>query len=45
MFVIYSGDVDDVLNEAPVTTYGPNDTVLDNWGSVRQWIARAETNS
>ena len=39
-FVVYSGEVDEVLNEGPVTTYGPNDMVLDNWGSVGRWIAR-----
>jgi hypothetical protein len=45
MFVIYSGEVDDVVNEGPVTTYGPNDMVLDNWGSARRWTARAPVTS
>jgi hypothetical protein len=28
-----------VVNEGPVTTYGPNDMVLDNWGRVGTWTA------
>jgi hypothetical protein len=31
--------VDSVRNRGPVTTYGPNDMVLDNWGAVGRWIA------
>lgn len=45
VFVVYSGEVDEVLNEGPVTTYGPNDMVLDNWGSVGRWIVRAPITS
>ena len=30
VFVMYSGLVDDVVNEGPVTTYGPNGMVLNN---------------
>jgi hypothetical protein len=45
VFVLYSAAVDEVRNEGPVTTYGPNDMVLDNWGSVRQWTARAPITS
>lgn len=26
-----------VVNEGPVTTYGPNDMVLDNWGKIDTW--------
>jgi hypothetical protein len=33
VFVVYSGEVSEVLNEGPVTAYGPNDMVLDNWGT------------
>jgi hypothetical protein len=27
------------------TTYGPNDMVLDNWGKVDEWTAKAEVTS
>jgi hypothetical protein len=30
-----------VVNEGPVTTYGPNDMVLDNWGKIDSWKGRA----
>jgi hypothetical protein len=30
-----------VVNEGPVTTYGPNDMVLDNWGRIDAWRGRA----
>jgi hypothetical protein len=39
IFVVYGAVVDSVRNEGPVTTYGPNDMVLDNWGTVDQWVA------
>lgn len=29
-----------VINNSPVTTYGMNDMVLDNWGNVRLWLAK-----
>jgi hypothetical protein len=29
-----------VVNYGSVTTYGMNDMVLDNWGTVRLWLAR-----
>jgi hypothetical protein len=45
VFVLYSGIVDEVENLGPVTTYGPNDMVLDNWGTVGRWIARAPLTS
>ncbi len=45
VFVIYSGIVEEVENLGPVTTYGTNDMVLDNWGSVRSWIARSPITS
>jgi hypothetical protein len=41
VFVIYGAFVGHVENLGAVTTYGPNDMVLDNWGNVREWIARA----
>jgi len=34
-----------VVNEGPVTTYGPNDMVLDNWGRVDAWTAKAPVTS
>lgn len=32
-------------NREPVTTYGPNDMVLDNWGAVDSWTADAKATS
>lgn len=45
VFVITGAFVDSVENDGPVTTYGQNDMVLDNWGSVRNWTARAPVTS
>ncbi len=39
VFTVSGAVVDRVRNRGPVTTYGPNDMVLDNWGSVDRWIA------
>jgi hypothetical protein len=39
VFVVSGAFVDSVHNYGPVTTYGPNDMVLDNWGTVDHWIA------
>jgi hypothetical protein len=39
VFVVHGVVVQHVLNRGPVTTYGPNDMVLDNWGTVGSWIA------
>jgi len=39
VFVVHGAHVDTVRNRAPVTTYGVNDMVLDNWGVVERWIA------
>lgn len=39
VFVVYGAYVKKVLNRGPVTTYGVNDMVLDNWGFVTEWIA------
>ena len=33
--------VKEVVDVGPVTTYGQNDMVLDNWGSVETWTAKA----
>jgi hypothetical protein len=37
--------VERVENKAPVVTYGQNDMVLDNWGIVLEWTARAPITS
>ena len=34
-----------MINDGPVTTMGPNDMVLDNWGEVGAWTARAPVTS
>ena len=39
VFVVSGAFVDRVRNHGPVTTYGANDMVLDNWGTVFEWIA------
>lgn len=39
VFTVYGAFVENVHNHGPVTTYGPNDMVLDNWGTVDHWIA------
>jgi hypothetical protein len=39
VFVVYGAFVDSVRNNGPVTTYGANDMVLDNWGTVDCWLA------
>jgi hypothetical protein len=39
VFVVYGAFVDNVRNVGPVTTYGANDMVLDNWGTVDRWVA------
>ena len=45
VFVVSGAFVDHVINHAPVTTYGPNDMVLDNWGTVGSWIAEDKITS
>jgi hypothetical protein len=39
VFVVSGAFVDKLHNYGEVTTYGPNDMVLDNWGTVDHWIA------
>jgi hypothetical protein len=39
VFVVYGAFADSVHNCGPVTTYGVNDMVLDNWGVVDRWAA------
>jgi hypothetical protein len=45
VFVISGASVDSVVNAGPVTTYGQNDMVLDNWGMVKVWTAQAPVTS
>jgi hypothetical protein len=40
-YVLGGAEVETVLNEGPVTTFGANDMALDNWGQVGTWTARA----
>jgi len=35
----------EVVNQGPVSTYGVNDMVLDNWGRVRLWVADGQVSS
>jgi len=39
VFVVSGARVGEVVNARPVTTYGANDMVLDNWGRVGRWTA------
>jgi hypothetical protein len=41
VFVVSGARVAAVINDGPVTTMGANDMVLDNWGEVGAWTARA----
>jgi hypothetical protein len=45
VFVVSGSKVAAVFNDGPVTTVGPNDMVLDNWGQVGAWTARAPVTS
>ena len=45
VFVISGAVVAEVVNTAAVTTHGPNDMVLDNWGQVDTWTAQAPVTS
>ncbi|MBV8188007.1 MAG: hypothetical protein JO339_12260, partial [Alphaproteobacteria bacterium] len=45
VFVVSGAFVDAVRNRGPVTTYGANDMVLDNWGIVDRWIAEEKVTS
>jgi hypothetical protein len=35
----------EVVNRGPVSTYGVNDMVLDNWGRVRLWVSEGPVTS
>ena len=45
VFVVSGARVAAVINDGPVTTMGSNDMVLDNWGVVGAWTARAPVTS
>ncbi|TQR21593.1 hypothetical protein [Psychrobacillus vulpis] len=45
VFVVHGAYVEKVVNKGPVTTYGVNDMVLDNWGIVSEWIAEDKITS
>ncbi len=45
VFVVQGAEVDEVRNLGAVTTFGPNDMVLDNWGRVERWYAHANITS
>src|ERR671911_77791 len=45
LFVIFGAHVRMVENHGPVTTYGVNDMMLDNWGEVDEWSAHAPLTS
>lgn len=45
VFTVYGADVALVRNRGPVVTYGPNDMVRDNWGTVDRWTADAALTS
>src|SRR5437016_9286640 len=45
VFVVSGAFVDSVRNGGPVTTYGPNDMVLDNWGMVGHWTTSEKVTS
>jgi len=45
VFTVYGCHARLVRNHEPVTTYGQNDMVLDNWGEVDVWIAQAPITS
>lgn len=39
VFVVHGAEADLVNCLGPVSTFGPNDMALDNWGSVDRWYA------
>lgn len=45
VFVGFGVHAREVMNEQETTTYGQNDMVLDNWGKVDAWIAKAKVTS
>ena len=45
VFIISGTRAERVLNLGTTTTYGQNDMVLDNWGMVKNWTAKAAVTS
>ncbi len=45
VFILQGTDVDEIRCLGAVTTYGPNDMVLDNWGRVQRWHAHGKVTS
>ena len=45
VFVLQGTDIDEVRNLGPVSTFGANDMVLDNWGRVERWHAQGKVTS
>jgi hypothetical protein len=45
VYIVSGAEVETVVNDGPVTTMGANDMVLDNWGKVGTWTARATLTS
>jgi hypothetical protein len=45
VFIISGANAADVVNLGTTTTYGQNDMVLDNWGTVENWTAKAKVAS
>jgi hypothetical protein len=45
VFIGSGAYVEIVCNQGPVTTYGADDMVLDNWGTVSTWIAAEKITS
>lgn len=45
VFVLQGTGVGEIRNLGPVTTYGANDMVLDNWGRVERWHAHGKVTS
>jgi hypothetical protein len=45
VYVVSGAEVETIVNDGPVTTMGANDMVLDNWGKVGSWTARAPITS
>ena len=45
VFVVHGAAADLVRSRGPVTTYGANDMVLDNWGMVDRWVAEEKITS
>jgi hypothetical protein len=45
VFTVHGARADIVHNRGPVTTYGVNDMVLDNWGFVDRWVAEEKITS